>query len=206
MTPYLPTPPGRAATRTYSKDSFRARQSSADSVRPPHRTRQPSRHDTFAIPPVKQASRKDSGRSDTGLRSEIHNLLGNDSMQPPRQQTRLPAQSQPRQLVPTKPTPAVAKAPIANNAFQADWLSHPGPAFSVPQTARSGSVYLPVPKPKDRPMIAPGGLAPAPPPKAKSKLGQNTRGSTLPSAPASIAGGASAGGKWADRLRAKRLR
>lgn len=204
MTPYLPTPPGRAATRTYSKDSFRARQSSADSVRPLRTQRQPSRHDTFAIPPVMQASRKDSGRSDAGLRSEIHNLLGNDSGHPPRQQTRRPTQSQPRQLVPAKP-PAVAKvASMANNAFQADWLSHPGPAFSVPQTARSGSVYLPVPKPRDRPMIAPGGLAPAPPPKAKSKLGQNTRGPTLPPAPASIAGGASAGGKWADRLRAKR--
>lgn len=206
MTPYLPTPPGRSATRTYSKDSFRARQSSADSVRPPPQSqRQPSRHDTFAIPPVKQAIRKGSDRSDTGLRSEIHNLLGNnDTGNPPRQQTRLPTQSQPRQLVPARPAPAAVKAPVPNNAFQADWLSHPGPAFSVPQTARSGSVYLPVPGPKDRPMIAPGGLAPAPPPKAKSKPGQNERRPTLPPAAGSIAGGSSAGGKWADRLRAKR--
>ena len=96
-------------------------------------------------------------------------------------------------------------------------MSHPNPTISVPQTARSESVYVPVTRPKDRPIIPPGGLAPAPlgTKKAGSAglgiramqneqngggTGQEIRSNATRPEPTSGGGG----GKWADRLRAKR--
>lgn len=65
------------------------------------------------------------------------------------------------------------------NDFLSDWLTRPPPsragsnpyqeAIDSAAQSRSGSVFLPVPHPKDRPIIKRGGLAPAPPPRARTK-------------------------------------
>ncbi|WVR00343.1 hypothetical protein IAU59_007486 [Kwoniella sp. CBS 9459] len=130
------------------------------------------------------------------------------------------------------------------NAFQSNWLSHPAqpPAqaaiTSSPEpygsdTQRSdsrSSVYLPVTHPKERPVIPKGGLAPAPPPRARIS-GESTEGraaygmsqsrnqsqndrNDMPHQPeigtgaamaAVRAGGGGAGSKWTNRLRQKRM-
>lgn len=70
-------------------------------------------------------------------------------------------------------------------------------------------MYLAVTRPKDRPMIAPGGLAPAPPGKAKkgtsSGIAGGVDGMDDVANVANVAGvGAGGGGKWADRLRSRK--
>lgn len=167
----LPTPPPRSArSRTASADSMHI---SPVPGAHPHRqaSRQPAyqaSHQPRQITPQRPAP----SRQPTGLSSEIGNLLGNKPKHPTQSQTR-PA-IHPQQQ-------AQAQAPLrkASNDCQASWLAHPSDMSipQIPQSVRAESVYLPVTKPKDRPMIPPGKLAPAPPPKVKVKAGARGLGS-----------------------------
>jgi len=129
--------------------------------------------------PVKQHSHRPTpSRQDTGLTAEIGNLLGN------------------------KPSRPRAPAPAAQSAaLQSSWLPRPEPVALLPHAARSGSVYLSVTRPRDRPMIPPGGLAPPPPPKVRSGKHLTTAGHEGDSAHTDLGAGK---GKWADRLRSRR--
>ncbi|OCF32201.1 hypothetical protein I316_06115 [Kwoniella heveanensis BCC8398] len=126
------------------------------------------------------------------------------------------------------------------NTFQSDWLSHPAhsPSHQVSMTSLPkqyqqdspplrSSVYLPVTLPKERPIIPRGGLAPAPPPRARTSgesMGDDRSGHDLGytqshdesqrplnlglkmmvGAGAGVNGGGGSGSKWTDRLRQKR--
>ena len=194
-------PPPTQGSREPSHGQRRQPMRQETGVQP--KDRYPPTHPTPNPRPVRQGS-NDSTRSN-GLTSDIRHLLGpsgtNSKTKPP-----------PRAV--TRPGPPNANGPPPvpfNNDFQVSWLAHPDPAFSVPQTARTGSVYLPVTKPKDRPMIAPGGLAPAPPPKVKAKMSRDNAPGGVPSAEMDGSGdggsrsaGGPGGNKWADRLRSRR--
>ena len=182
----MPTPPVRARQIPIRQGSVEARgqPSERDPVSQPHRQLQDR-------PPPRQIS-SDSQRQPT---------MGSRRLVPaPRY---LPQSSNEmgdeiRQLLgePAKPAPSLHQPmsdPKVENEFQADWLSHPNPAIPVPQSADTGSVYIPVSLPKDRPTIPKGGLAPAPPPKVKR--------SPVVASPAGSGTGAN---KWADRLRDRR--
>jgi hypothetical protein len=185
--PTLPTPPTRARqhpVRHISREVQR-QQPPSDSQRRPSRQasgdlqRQQLLHNDTSQPQPRPVNRQGSsgphllGQNSNELGDEIHQLFGGPK----------PAQSQ------SKPAPG----PKVENEFVADWLSHPAPAVDVAQPVRTDSVYVPVGLSKDRPTIPKGGLAPAPPPKAKS--------SPMVASPAQMSTGAN---KWADRLRAKR--
>jgi hypothetical protein len=180
-TPHLPTPPLRSARRGYS----------AESVRPPHpgatsrTTAQTTRHPTHPAPQ----------RKDSSLTGEIQNLLGGNARPPA-----LPLKAGRA----TSSLRTKTQGAKTDNTFQASWLAQPPDhTFSAPQSARSGSVYLPVTMPKDRPMIPPGGLAPAPPPKVKLKSANvGITASSSANTGAGVSG--AAGGKWADRLRSRK--
>lgn len=189
-TPHLPTPPPRSAVR---------RGYSAESTRPTHA---PARGDTRTysenpIPSV-QSRAPHTVRKPSGLNGEIQNLLGGKTS----------SQGSSGSKAGSRPTVS-NRPPESDNAFQNSWLSRPDPGVSVPQSA-TNSVYLPVTRPKDRPMIPPGGLAPAPPPKARVKqsMGMGTLDNPGETRGTSGVGGVrgvpAAGAKWADRLRSRK--
>jgi len=165
-TPTLPTPPSKARQALL-------RQGSGDS-----QSRIPSREDQ------RQPIRQIPGSSHPHPLRQNSNELGDEISQLLGGPLKPVAVAKPAQPV-RKPS---AEPPVTN-AFVADWLSHPNPSISVPQSPRSGSVYIPVNHPKDRPTIPKGGLAPAPPAKVKA----------LPIVASSASGGIA--NKWADRLR-----
>jgi len=144
----LPTPPPRSARRGYS----------AESTNSTHIPPVPARQPSHRPPPTRQ---------DTGLTTEIGQLLGGR---------------------PARPT-----------GQHVPWPARTGPPMSMPQTAKSGSVYLPVTLPQDRPIIPPGGLAPAPPPKVRTGKVQGL-GADDPG----LGKLATGKDKWADRLRSRR--
>ena len=178
-----------------------------DTVIPPKKpmTRPPARkQSTFAptaVLPYATPRLPPPARNGSGLGTEINHLLGTRE---PQERT-IPDKAGVAAPMPQRPLEQMKQGfirpplPPEPNAFQASWLSRPDPTLSVPQTARTDSVYVPVTRPKDRPIIPPGRLAPAPPGKKKPLGAQDgTRGAFV--------GVSSAGGnnKWADRLRAKR--
>lgn len=165
----MPTPPPRARQQPHRQDS-----SDSSRQRPFNALSRPIPQGSSEPHPLRQNSAE--------LGDEIHQLLG-----------RPPTKPAPISRPPKAAQPAQKQASKVDNDFQADWLSHPNPSISMPASPGTGSVYVPVTQPKDRPTIPKGGLAPAPPPKVKSSPIVASPPSTGPEA-----------NKWADRLRTRR--
>ena len=180
-TPDLPIPPPRARLPSRAP----ARQGSSDSApRYPTLMRQ---GDQGVSPSMQAVPRKDS--KDSLVRAV------KQARPSPQSTTKLDASN----IIKSDPKPrAIApKQDAPENAFVADWLSRPNPSMSLPQSPRSGSVYLAVQtQPKDRPTIPKGGLAPAPPPKVKGSPAPGAGGSQQSSGMPPVGSN-----KWADRLR-----
>lgn len=237
MTPRLPTPPVRAATRQPTRAAPRQpghdQANAFRKVQPARPTKQPSKPEPHLS--KQQAAQAQAMRDrqatqhrqpshpppGTGLDGEVNRLLGKGkkpTARPSAHATRRGGGSS--DLVPEIPPvpearlapgpttqPPAAPAMVDRvkqtfaNAFQADWLSHPADNVpSVPQSVRT-TVLVPMNNPRDRPMIPKGGLAPAPPPKARlTPLSGSGSGS------AALGSGSSGanGGKWANRLRERR--
>ncbi|ORX40733.1 hypothetical protein BD324DRAFT_17600 [Kockovaella imperatae] len=189
----FPAPPGRHQTRpppNGNPSQTRAAETlfDAESAAVPRQKsilRPPRKQSTIAPTAVLPYATPRPTRKGSALGSEINHLLGADS-QPSKNRPLYPP---PQGVVKVPPLP-----PQMQNDFQASWLSRPGPALSVPQTARTDSVYVSVTRPKDRPIIPPGGLAPAPPGKKRQERKITSTGIDS----------ASGNNKWTNRLRAKR--
>lgn len=217
---------------TYSQTTYRG--GSFDTTqRKKRNTRQiyPAKNATMdTIRSRAQPGRTETDSSENSLGDEITHLLGGGSKGRFSSKTINPASR------PPPPAQKVSVSKRSSNAFQASWLSHPSQPGnlgndnpsdipSMLEAARTGSVYLPVTHPKDRPIISKGGLAPAPTRKKKgpstkvdSEMGNTTMmsasGSTRMRTPeksspgfagvsagANVAGVGAGGLKWAGRLR-----
>lgn len=217
---------------TYSQTTYRG--GSFDTTqRKKRNTRQiyPAKNATIdTIRSRAQPGRTETDSSENSLGDEITHLLGGGSKGRFNSKTINPASR------PPPPAQKVSVSKRSSNAFQVSWLSHPSQPGnlgndnpsdipSMLETARTGSVYLPITHPKDRPIIPKGGLAPAPTrkkngpsTKVDSEMGNATMmsasGSTRMRTPeksspgfagvsagANVAGVGAGGLKWAGRLR-----
>lgn len=134
-------------------------------------------------PPLPAPSSQDSmgSRSDSRSKSSRRAkppMHRQDSDLPLKSAMRTPGDRKPRRKATITEKPPTTRMITDDAAYrpdsdaQSDWLPKP-PKFRPPPSRKSsaysdtGSVSLVVPHPKDRPIIKPGGLAPAPLPKAK---------------------------------------
>jgi hypothetical protein len=123
--------------------------------------------------PAEMEGRKKSSRK---AKPALHRQ---DSDQPLKSAMRAPGDRKPRRkatITEKPPTTRMITDPRSyNSESQSDWLPKP-PVIAKMRASRkssygsdTGLVILAVPHPKDRPIIKKGGLAPAPPPRAKLK-------------------------------------
>jgi len=123
--------------------------------------------------PAEMEGRKKSGRK---AKPPLHRQ---DSDQPLKSAMRAPGDRKPRRKATITEKPPTTRMITDQRSYdsgsQSDWLPKPpvivkmrGPRKSS-YGSDTGSVILAVPHPKDRPIIKKGGLAPAPPPRAKMK-------------------------------------
>jgi hypothetical protein len=136
-------------------------------------SQQPPANDTRRPPELE--GRKTSSRR---AKPPMHRQ---DSDQPLKSAMRAPGDRKPRRkatITEKPPTTRLITDPSSyDSGSQSDWLPKP-PVISKTRaprqssanvSSRGESVYVPVPRPQDRPIIPKGGLAPAPPPRAKMK-------------------------------------
>ncbi|WWD19504.1 hypothetical protein CI109_103965 [Kwoniella shandongensis] len=232
--PSLPIPPRRAGTTRSGTAESQIRPAQI----PPRGDRK--HRQLYPPSPAKVASRPERIDTEDSLGIELSYLLDNgekspshplghteqsknrslDGMPKPplRSNLKKPSAQLPPRAQPKRPSASQNQQKTSNwNPFQADWLSHPiippvDAATSVEtKRERSGSVYLPITDPRERPTIPKGKLAAAPLGRSDlNQTGSSDQGretDVVQPGRVGVGGGVgngASGSKWADRLRDRR--
>jgi hypothetical protein len=167
------------------------------------------------IPPVPSSHNPARSTSDSRKKSSRRvkpPMHRQDSDIPLKSAMRVPGDRKPRRKATITEKPPTTRMITDDAAYksdgQSDWLPKP-PAFRPPPSRKAsansgrsntGSMTLDIPLPKDRPIIKPGGLAPAPPRRAKMKPRVETS-ENIPRSMGSIDDGGAGGAGGGDETK-----